>query len=547
MNNNLNLILWMWKQISGTRRVIMFSTFLGVIRVASSMFFIWISKEMIDSAVENRGNIMIFALGLIITMFIEILCTSGQGYLLVRAEAYTSNKLRFKLFDKALNGIWTGKEKWHSGDVVNRLEEDVRVMTNMLCGVLPGTLVTLMQFIAAFIFLWTMNSSLAYVIVCILPAFLTVAAFAVHKMKKFTVDIRNADGNVQSLIQESLQKRIVVITLRRVNYVLDKLENLQSILFDKVAKRNHFSVISRLIIMSGFAVGYLTAFIWGVKNMQEGLVSFGMLSAFLQLVGQIQRPTADLSRRLPAMIHSLASAERLYEIYSTEQESIDLIETKNEDKLTGIKMLNVTFGYPDSKRKVLNNFSFDFTPGTSTAIIGETGAGKSTIMKLMLGLLKPEEGQVLLYSNSQDGIPASVLTRKSIVYVPQGNSLLSGSIRDNLVAGNKHINEDKINSALHMAAAEFVYELPDGLDTKCGEGGEGLSEGQAQRIAVARALLGGGLIMLFDEFTSALDSDTEKVLMERLTSDNIEKTMVFITHRKEIADKCDFVINIRKI
>ena len=210
-------------------------------------------------------------------------------------------------------------------------------------------------------------------------------------------------------------------------------------------------------------------------------------------------------------------------------------------------MLNVTIGYPDSKRKVLNNFSFDFTPGTSTAIIGETGAGKSTIMKLMLGLLKPEEGQVLLYSNSQDGIPASVLTRKSIVYVPQGNSLLSGSIRDNLVAGNKHINEDKINSALHMAAAEFVYELPDGLDTKCGEGGEGLSEGQAQRIAVARALLGGGLIMLFDEFTSALDSDTEKVLMERLTSDNIEKTMVFITHRKEIADKCDFVINIRKI
>ena len=280
--------------------------------------------------------------------------------------------------------------------------------------------------------------------------------------------------------------------------------------------------------------------------MQDGVVTFGMLSAFLQLVGQIQRPTADLSRRLPAMIHAMASGERLIEIYNAEQDEVCAVDGSSQSKWNGIRFDNVTFVYPDGNRKILDNFSHDFRPGTSTAIMGETGVGKSTMMRLMLGLLKPESGSVLLYDENGATVNASARSRTDIVYVPQGNSLLSITIRENLNGGNTSVSDDDIKKALYMAAAEFVYDLPDGLDTVCGEGGEGLSEGQAQRIAIARALLSKGRIMLLDEFTSALDSETERILMDRLTENYNGKTLVFITHRGEIAERCDNIVYIKK-
>ena len=213
-------------------------------------------------------------------------------------------------------------------------------------------------------------------------------------------------------------------------------------------------------------------------------------------------------------------------------------------KSDGIKLENVTFGYPDGNRKILQNFTYDFRPGTSTAIMGETGAGKSTMMRLMLGLLRPEGGNVILYNEEGESVDVSARYRSGIVYVPQGNSMLCASIRENLTGGKRNISEDDIKRAIYMAAAEFVYDLPDGLETMCGEGGEGLSEGQAQRIAIARALLSDGRIMLLDEFTSALDAETERKLMDRLTENYAGKTLVFITHRKEIADRCENVVNV---
>ena len=273
--------------------------------------------------------------------------------------------------------------------------------------------------------------------------------------------INKSDSQVQSVLQESLQRRIVIIALGRMEYVMNRLVTAQDSLMEKVMKRNRFSMSSRAAMMTGFGTGYLTAFIWGVHRMQDGVVTFGMLSAFLQLVGQIQRPTADMSRRLPAMIHAMGSAERLMEIYDAEQEDIPSTDNAPTFIPDGIRLENVTFGYPDANRKIFRNFTHDFRPGTSTAIMGETGAGKSTMMRLMLGF--------------------SARFRSGIVYVPQGNSLLSATIRENLIGGKENLSDDAIRNALFMAAAEFVYDLPDGLDTKCGEGGEGLSEGQAQQ------------------------------------------------------------------
>lgn len=537
---------WMYRQTSGYRIPVSASVLLGVIRIAASLSFIWISKEMIDMAVRSDGNLTKYALLLVSALVAEILCSVAQGYINVRAEAGIRNSLRSRVFDRALNARWNGKERWHTGDVVNRLEEDVRVIADTLCHLVPGALVTMVQLVAAFVFLWTMNPVLAWVILCILPVFMVLAAVMARRIKKLTTEIRKSDSQVQSVLQESLQRRIVIIALGRMEYVMNRLVTAQDSLMEKVMKRNRFSMSSRAAMMTGFGTGYLTAFIWGVHRMQDGVVTFGMLSAFLQLVGQIQRPTADMSRRLPAMIHAMASAERLMEIYDAEQEDIPSTDNAPTFIPDGIRLENVTFGYPDANRKIFRNFTHDFRPGTSTAIMGETGAGKSTMMRLMLGLLKPESGNVIFYAEDGSCADASARFRSGIVYVPQGNSLLSATIRENLIGGKENLSDDVIRNALYMAAAEFVYDLPDGLDTKCGEGGEGLSEGQAQRIAIARALLSDGRIMLLDEFTSALDAETESKLMDRLTENYTGKTLVFITHRKEMAERCENVVHVSR-
>lgn len=538
--------LWMYRQTSGYRIPVSASVLLGVIRIAASLSFIWISKEMIDMAVRSDGSLAKYALLLVSALVVEFLCSVAQGYINVRAEAGIRNSLRSRVFDRALNARWNGKERWHTGDVVNRLEEDVRVIADTLCHLVPGALVTMVQLVAAFVFLWTMNPVLAWVILCILPVFMVLAAIMARRIKKLTTEIRKSDSQVQSVLQESLQRRIVIIALGRMEYVMNRLVTAQDSLMQKVMKRNRFSMSSRAAMMTGFGTGYLTAFIWGVHRMQDGVVTFGMLSAFLQLVGQIQRPTADMSRRLPAIIHAMASAERLMEIYDAEQEDIPSTDNAPAFIPDGIRLEDVTFGYPDANRKIFVNFTHDFRPGTSTAIMGETGAGKSTMMRLMLGLLKPESGNVILYAEDGSCADASARFRSGIVYVPQGNSLLSATIRENLIGGKKNLSDDAIRNALFMAAAEFVYDLPDGLDTKCGEGGEGLSEGQAQRIAIARALLSEGRIMLLDEFTSALDAETESKLMDRLTENYTGKTLVFITHRKEIAERCENVVYVSR-
>lgn len=538
--------LWMYRQTSGYRIPVSASVLLGVIRIAASLSFIWISKEMIDMAVRSDGSLAKYALLLVSALVVEILCSVAQGYINVRTEAGLRNSLRSRVFDRALNARWNGKERWHTGDVVNRLEEDVRVIADTLCHLVPGALVTMVQLVAAFVFLWTMNPVLAWVILCILPVFMALAAIMARRIKKLTTEIRKSDSQVQSVLQESLQRRIVIMALGRMEYVMNRLVTAQDTLMNKVMKRNKFSMSSRAAMMAGFGTGYLTAFIWGVHRMQDGVVTFGMLSAFLQLVGQIQRPTADMSRRLPAMIHAMASAERLMEIYDAEQEDIPSTDNAPAFIPDGIRLEDVTFGYPDANRKIFVNFTHDFRPGTSTAIMGETGAGKSTMMRLMLGLLKPENGNVILYAEDGSCADASARFRSGIVYVPQGNSLLSATIRENLIGGKINLSDDAIRNALFMAAAEFVYDLPDGLDTKCGEGGEGLSEGQAQRIAIARALLSEGRIMLLDEFTSALDAETESKLMDRLTENCTGKTLVFITHRKEIAERCENVVYVSR-
>jgi ABC-type multidrug transport system fused ATPase/permease subunit len=245
---------------------------------------------------------------------------------------------------------------------------------------------------------------------------------------------------------------------------------------------------------------------------------------------------------IPGMVGAITSGERLMELEELPLE--DVANPKLSKDTAGVRLDDVTFSYADGDRNILEHLTVDFPPRSTTAILGETGAGKTTLIRLLLALVKPSKGTVTVYDSTGTIGPASPDTRCNFVYVPQGNTLFSGTIRDNLLLGDSDVTEEGMWHVLEMACADFVRRLPQGLDTPCGEGGGGLSEGQAQRIAIARSLLRPGSILLLDESTSALDVETERELLQRITKGERGKTLIFITHRTSVTDYCDRAITI---
>ena len=538
---------WLWRATKGIRCRLLFNGVLGMVRVAAGLLFIYVSKQLIDMATGHIAHasaaFTLYLALLVVFMVAQIGAVLCNSWFTNQTEVRMKNRLRHNLFTHLMNVTWMGKGCLHSGDILNRLEEDVRVVTEVVCRSLPDLTVTLINLSAAFLFLYRLSPPLAWCILFIMPVFLGLSKIYIRRMRRLTKDIRSTDSDVQSVLQESIQHRIVIQTMEQHDQMAGKLDMLQQALYDQTMDRTRFSLFSRSMVSFGFVAGYLFVFIWSLFQLQQGLITFGVMSAFLQLVGQIQRPTIELTRLLPQFVHATTSIDRLHEL-----EALPGEETADRHRLdgkVGILMQEVTFGYEEGK-EVLHRFTHDFKPGSRTAVMGETGAGKSTTIRLILSLLKPKSGTIELY-NASERIVADARSRCNTVYVPQGNSLLSGTIRDNLLLGDPDAGDPALYEVLHHTAADFVKDLPEGLNTVCGEQGGGLSEGQAQRIAIARGLLRKGNILLLDEFSASLDEETEEILMERLLANYPDKTMIFITHHETVAGYCSDVVHLKKL
>ncbi len=535
---------WLWLVWRGNRLQATLNALIGLFRVIVSLSSVWAVQNAIDMAAHAKEGSLIAAVGLMGLLVLAdfALNISGiwvQNLLGIKAQ----NRMQQRMLDRILKSEWHGKEKLHSGDVLNRLEFDVSTVISFLTQTIPSTLSVIAMFTGAFFYLASMDWRLAFIITFMIPLFVLVSKIYVRQMRKLTREVRDSDSKVQSVLQETIQNRMLIKTLEGDSTAVNRLENTQKELRQNVVKRTIFSVFSNLILNFGFALGYLIAFLWAAMRMHAGTLTFGGMTAFLQLVNRIQSPARSLTKLVPAFVSVLTAAERLMEL---EENPLEEQGTPIEiEPPCGIRLDNVSYAYDKADGNVLNRLCFDFKPGTCTAILGETGAGKTTLIRLLLALLQPQEGSIHIYNKSQE-FKLSPLTRTNFVYVPQGNTLLSGTIRDNLRLGKLNATDEEMQLALHMACADFVSELPEGLSTLCSEQGGGLSEGQAQRISIARALLRNRAIMLFDEATSALDPTTEQQLLSNILNDK-QKTIIFITHRPAVIGYCDQTLKIEKI
>ena len=545
-----DILRWLWRAWRGNRLQACLNAVIGLSSVVVSLAQVTAVRHAIDVASgAARGNLYwaVAVMGLLILcdFLLNISSTWVQNLLGIRAQ----NRMQQRMLDRILRSRWHGKEHFHSGDVLNRLEFDVANVVDFLTQTIPNTLSVFAMFVGAFCYLFAMDAVLALITVAILPVFIGLSKVYVNRMRKLTKDVRAEDSRVQSALQETIQHRMLIKTLESEATMVNRLERTQGVLRHKVVKRTVFSVFSNTVLNVGFALGYLVAFLWAAVRMSANSLSFGGMTAFLQLVNRIQSPARSLTRLVPAFVSVFTAAERLMELEESPlDEQGEPIAFKAP---AGIRLEHVSCAYDDGV-EVLHDISFDFKPGTCTAILGETGAGKTTLIRVILGLMMPKGGKAEIYQGvaSPSAIGKRVaelspLTRCNLAYVPQGNTLLNGTVRDNLRLGKLSATDEEMEEALRLSCAEFLFDTSAGLDTMCGEQGSGLSEGQAQRIAIARALLRDCPVLLLDEATSALDPDTERQLLSNILSDK-RRTVIFITHRLAVKDYCDQTFTIEK-
>ena len=531
---------WFIDNSRGIRLNILVRIMAGLLQTVLALCVVWLSKRLIDD-VAMRGTMSEMAMQALL-----IAAAVVAGVSIRQLNQYLANKafikkvaeLRLAIFSQLFNRRLFEANDIHSGDVTSRMAKDIDAVSETLAVQLPQVVVMTIQLVGAFLLMRWFDSRLAWALILITPLAIIIGKYISHRLKRITLSIREDESRIMARIQESVELNVVLRALQGERWMQDRVEELQDRQTANYIRRSRFMVFSRFALGCTFGLGYMLAFVWGAYGLRTGAITFGVMTSFLQLVGQIQQPILSLLSAFPSIIYSTASIDRLKEMeHGEEKQSCDG-EDITTRTLLGIRMDNVTFRYAKGDREVMSNFSHDFRPGTKTAILGTTGAGKTTLFRLILNFIQSDSGEVTFYGNGFTHA-ADKSMRKNVVFVPQGNTLISGTIRNNLLMAKPDASDEELHTALHTSCADFVFDLPQGIDTVLSEHGGGLSEGQAQRIAIARGLLRPGAVFLLDEISSALDEDTERELFSRLFAARPSTTILLITHRKKVASLCD--------
>lgn len=511
---------------------------IGTAGVGVSLSSVVLSKRVIDVATHAAEGKMEFLLvGLAILQVGSIGLSIIASRFAVRYQTTLYNRLSLHYFSGILHAEWKAQQTYHSGDIMSRVGTDIGDIVQLMVRTFPQFLVTLFKLTGAIIYLFILDRRLTLVLVVIIPIVLLVSKLYFKKMRKLSVLIKESQSAVRQYFQESVQNAGIAKALHIEDRMEKELTKKQKTLLVHVLSHNRFHIFSNSVLSFGFAAGYLVAFSWGVYQLYGNEITFGTMTAFLQLVAMMQGPALGLAASIPTFIVAYTALERLYELEMLPKEQVDTSLVRPSFRIERITFSDIAFGY-ESGRQILTHADFVFEQGKMTAIAGETGCGKTTVMRLILGLISPQQGKVIV-SDNKYSFQMSPAFRQRIAYVPQGNYLFSGSIRENLSLGNPNADDAAMKEALRQAAADFVFTMPAGLDSELKESGKGLSGGQIQRLAIARALLHGGEVLLLDEATASLDEKTEEEVIASLKKNVKDKIVIVVTHRQRVIDVCD--------
>lgn len=498
--------------------------------------FSLVSKSLIDIATKQAdGNLINSAIALVVLLVAQLLLQIVYTRVHIKVSGKLAMSLRSELFYKLLGKDYSKISRIHSGEILNRLVSDVSLLSEKTTEIIPNVFALLSTVIFSFAALYSLDSTFALFCLGCGPIILAAAYIYKKKIKSLHIKCRESDGKVRSHLQETIQNFIVIKAFRKENLMRKNSEKLQYTNYKLNVKRATVGIISNILFFLAMTVVYYAALAWGVYKLSIGAITFGTVTAMLGLVGQLQSPFREIAAVLPQTYMVLASTERLIEMEKIPDDESEE-EFKDTDSFEKIVFQNVDFSYGEVE--VLKNVNLTVNKGEFVAICGVSGAGKSTLSKIMLSVIKPDNGQALVKAGENETAFSSQ-TRKLFSYVPQGNLILSGTIRDNITFCDEHPDEEKLINACKVAQIiEDINKMPDGFNTILGEKGHGMSEGQIQRLAIARALYYDAPVLLLDEATSSLDIATEDNLLKAIKS-MTDKTCIIISHRREVLEACD--------
>ncbi len=542
-----------WKWIFGYskkyRWIVVFYAITGILGSTMSIGTAYIGRIMINIIVEKQQDkLWILIAAMIGSLILSLVLSSVNSYISARISIYVNNDIQADIFERIMDARWKELSSYPSGDLLNRFNGDVGTIASNAIGWIPNLLVNIYSFIVTFIVLWRMDIGMAVIAFVSAPFLLGLSRYILRKMKEYRKRVLELNSKMMSFEVETFYNFEMIKSFGIFGYYKRKLKGWQQKYKEYNLDFNKFQIKSNILLTIVSTIVSTTAFAYCLYRLWTGQILYGDMTFFLQQRSALSSRFNSLVGTIPGMINSAVSAHRVRELIDLPREEHDPDRVTYMEEHTGegikVHVNDVTFGY-DERANVYEHTDLHVSSGEIVAIMAESGGGKTTLIRLLLGMLEPNSGKVTLQSGSGEEFPVNSDLRRFFAYVPQGNTMFSGTIAENMRMVNEEATDEEVIEALKTACAwDFIKQLPEGINSTLGERGRGLSEGQAQRISIARALLRGAPILLLDEATSALDRETEEQVLHNIMSSHPDRLIILSTHRPAALRLCNRIYKI---
>ena len=541
---------WIFSFSKKYRIIVIFYTLVGIFGSTLSLGASYVSKTLINIIVGKEVDKIWLLLGSMIGMTIfSLVLSSVSSRIFTRISIYVNNDIQAEIFDNIIDARWKELSEYPSGDILNRFNSDVGTISANAINWIPNLIINIYTFVITFVVLFRTDHAMAWIAFLSAPFLLAMSRYIMRKMKEYRKKVLELNSKMMSFEVETFYNFDTIKSFGIFGHYSKKLREWQRLFKNFNLDYNKFEIKSKILLTLVSTFVSLIAFGYCLYRLWTGQIQYGDMTFFLQQRSSLSTRFNTLVGTIPGMLNSAVSAHRIRELIDLprethDSEAYDRLRKIADDGIS-VKLSGVTFSYMDGDKKIYENAEFEANPGEIVAVLASSGGGKTTLMRLLLGMLEPDGGSVTLTGSDGESIPINADLRQFFSYVPQGNTMLAGTIADNMRMIKENMTDEEIREALTTACAlEFVEQQKDGINSKLGERGRGISEGQAQRLSIARAIVRNSPILLLDEATSALDIETEERVLKNIIKQHPNKAIIISTHRPSALKLCQRIYRI---